>query len=56
MINVSNIVLPFPNPTPAKVSKLDFLVSLLANGGLRGVKMLWKLRLMTSQTTSYSKG
>jgi hypothetical protein len=39
MINVSNIVLPLPNPPLAKERELDFLVSPLGKGGLRGVKM-----------------
>jgi hypothetical protein len=39
MINLSNIALPHPNPPLAKERELDIIVSPLAKGGLRGVKI-----------------
>jgi hypothetical protein len=39
MIDVSNIFLPHPNPPLIKGRELDFLLSPLYKGGLRGVKI-----------------
>ncbi len=41
-------VLPHPNPPLYKGRELDFLVSPLYKGGLRGVKRLWNKRLSLS--------
>jgi len=52
MIDVSNIFLPHPNPPLVKGRELDFLVSPLSKGGLRGVIIQLKSQPITFQTAS----
>ena len=47
-----NVFLPHPNPPLVKGRELDFPVSPLSKGGLRGVKIRLKSQPTTFQTTS----
>ena len=53
MIDVSNILLPHPNPPLIKGREPNFLVSPLYKGGLRGVIIQLLSQHTTFQTTSH---